>query len=362
MNAPDAFDPNAFDNRIQSAYDDATDPTPTPPPPLRAWAGLQPHLLPPRAVFVARRPLVAGIGGLLLGLLLMWGIERPDGPNSLQPDPAQKAAPATSPAVSATSPAVSATSPITSATSPTTGATSPATGATSPTTGATSVLVPVVAASALSGAGTTTAPALGPAVLQPLIQLETSLAGLANDTTPVGREVRRAALLTQRAELATLTRRADSLLRALDGAAVALGPQPPAADSSSLAPPRRRWSVAVAFAPERNFFGLGAPAADTLSALRRTHEQGRGGYNASAMAEYRLDSRLSVGAGLGVASYGAELRLTESRTLVSTHFDSATTISATVTTVTTRAYAIRPVPDSILAPILNVNQQVIGFQ
>ena len=201
-----------------------------------------------------------------------------------------------------------------------------------------------------------------PAVLLPLVQTETALTALGVDTTRNRRELRRAALLEQRAVLAALRRRTDSLLLGL-GEPALLASAATAVDSVlPKAALKNRWSVALAFAPERNFFGLQSPTTDSLNALRRTHEQGRAGYNAALMAEYRLDDRLSVGAGLGVASYGAELRLTDRRTLISTHLDSSTEYSVTVITVIRDAYSIRTVRDSILAPILNANNQVIGYQ
>ncbi|MBC7447060.1 MAG: hypothetical protein H7330_03280 [Hymenobacteraceae bacterium] len=194
------------------------------------------------------------------------------------------------------------------------------------------------------------------------MELETALIALGSDSgahaTPAARERRRAVLSVERAELARLYARTDSILSALGGASAALRP---AADSVPTAP-LRRWSVALSFAPERNFFGLQSPATDTLSALRRTHEQGRTGYNAALLAEYRLNRRLSVGVGLGVATYGAELRLTEHRIIVSTRLDSTTITSVHDTTVTTVAYAIHPVPDSILAPMVNINNEITGYE
>ncbi len=144
--------------------------------------------------------------------------------------------------------------------------------------------------------------------------------------------------------------------------AVGIAPKAAArtAPSDTPAPPlRNRWSVALAFAPERSFLSLKAPADDSLLFLRRAHEQGRGGYNANLLAEYRLNQRLSVGVGVGVASVGAELRLAEVRTSSTTRFDTVRTTTTSTTQI--NPYSIRSVRDSVLTPIVNFDNQIIGF-
>lgn len=116
----------------------------------------------------------------------------------------------------------------------------------------------------------------------------------------------------------------------------------------------------LAFAPERNFFGLNAPTTDTLASLRRTHEQGRGGFNAAFMAEYHVTDRWSVAGGAGLSTYGAELRLTDRRTLITTHLDTTETVRTSQ--YTTRAYSVRVVHDTALSPLFNLSGQIIGYQ
>lgn len=209
---------------------------------------------------------------------------------------------------------------------------------------------------------TATSQATVEAILQPLIQAETTYAALpALDSAAETRAARRRALRTERAALLALTHRADSLL-------LTLGEAPILASTDSLLPskpptlPPSKWSVALAFAPERNFFGLSAPSGDTLSALRRTHEQGRAGWSAVIGAEYRLTPRWSIGAGLGVASTGAELRLTDRQTSVVVAYDTQTSQAVQTTHVENITYSIRQDSTAILSPIFNLNNQIIGYE
>jgi hypothetical protein len=199
-----------------------------------------------------------------------------------------------------------------------------------------------------------------PAVALPFVQTEQTLLALGTDTTRTTRERRRDALLMQRAALVRLQFRTDSLLLAL-GEPTATATAVAASDSTPVAPLKNRWSVALSFAPERNFFGLNAPAADTLAALRRTHEQGRAGWNAAVMAEYRLDQRWSVGAGVGLTSYGAELRLTDRQTAVTVTYDTQTSQNTQNTHIENTTYSIREDSTVVLSPIFNTNLQIIGY-
>ncbi len=206
-----------------------------------------------------------------------------------------------------------------------------------------------------------------PAVVAALLQAETTFGSFSTaDSSAEANAARRRVLLTERAALAGLSRRTDSLLLTLGvlpevPPALAAGSEG-AAPSDSVAPaPFRRWSVVVAFAPERNFFGLQSAPSDTLSALRRTHEQGRAGWNAAVGAEYRLTPRWSVGAGLGVTSYGAELRLTDRQTYVSVVNDTRTTHASQNTHVEYTTYSIRFVDEPVLSPVFNQNYQIIGY-
>ncbi len=368
MNTPHEFDSSAFDDRVRSAFDaddhggDAAAPTPS----LRVWQGLQPHLLPPMAHKPSIRPQVqAGLLGLVAGMLMMLGLspkltkapETHENRRSVAVTTRKVAVTtrkvdATGWKVSATTRKVDATTRKVDVTPRKVDVTPRKVDATPRKVIATDTLKSVPASAGLVGVGI-------PTVLLPLVGTEQTQAGFGADSALTARERRRDALLMQRAALARLQFRTDSLL-------LALGEPMTAAvttvDSTPVAPLKNRWSVALSFAPERNFFGLNAPAADTLAALRRTHEQGRGGWNAALMAEYRLDRRWSVGAGAGVSSYGAELRLTDHRTTITTKVDTITSSSTVFDTVTTRAWAIRRVRDSILAPIVNFDNQIIGYE
>jgi opacity protein-like surface antigen len=201
------------------------------------------------------------------------------------------------------------------------------------------------------------APTLPPAVLVPLIKAETVYTTTLADSAIA---LRNAALLAERAALLALTRRNDSLL-AVAGV-LPLAPEAmPVVDSIVVPPLKNRWSVLLAGSPERSFLGLTAPVADTTAALRRTHEQGRGGWNVAALGEYRLNQRWSLGVGVGLSTTGAELRLTDRKTVVNVTYD--TTISRTQQTdqVSTRAYSVQLVPDPRLTPRFNLNGQVIGY-
>ena len=395
MNTPQDLDPFSFNDRLRSVYDDEADLDPTAPLPPRIWAGVRAHLAPVARPTPRRAPLLAGVGGLVVGALLMlltgwWRAEPAKTPAVVRPTrewaapapelalrtpgrtpPALKLPATTSERAAATpelranplpmraiTPALSALSAPTPASAP---APTPAPApAAAPKSRAELTLAPPAAAALLPVTGGAL-PEVS-AILRPLVQAETALAGLGADTARTTRERRRVLLLTERAVLANLNRRTDSLLLTLDGTAITRRLTTAGADSvASPAPLRRRWSVALTGAPELSFLGLQAPAADTLSAVRRTHEQGRGGFNAALLAEYRLGSRWSVAAGAGLSSTGAELRLTDRRTLIATRLDSTIIRSVQDTQITTRAYSVRIVLDPQVSPRVNFNNQIIGY-
>ena len=78
-------------------------------------------------------------------------------------------------------------------------------------------------------------------------------------------------------------------------------------------------------------------------------------------AEYRLNHRWSVGAGLGLTSYGAELRLTDRQTTVAVAYDTQTSHTTQNTHVQYDTYSIRLIDKPVLEPIYNLNYQIIGF-
>ncbi|WP_158022840.1 hypothetical protein, partial [Hymenobacter coccineus] len=61
------------------------------------------------------------------------------------------------------------------------------------------------------------------------------------------------------------------------------------------------------------------------------HEVGRAGLSVALAAEYQLTPRLSVGGGVGYATYGVDLRLTTTTTAVRVAYDSTTTTAVRVT-------------------------------
>lgn len=404
-------DDSRFDDRLRALYDAAGEEAAAPPPGPGGWAGVEARLRPggPRA----GRPLAAGILGLLVGGLLMgWWNEA-----------GERSAPATSDrattsrtdelaiansaprrvasSASATASADAAFSSMIPGNASVSGPgakTAPVGLASSPTqllasaTGPVRMLLPGGAGapagpSAPSSASTPSAPAqsaapqatapagpatgsttnLTPVQIQPAFDpvlpavLASLLQGSAGFTADSSRETRRVALRAARAALTVLTHRADSLLLALGEPALAATPAVTAADSLSPAAPMRRWSVVLAGAPEWSFLSLQAPAADTATALRRTHEQGRAGWNAAVLAEYRLSSRWSAAVGVGLGTTGAELRLTDRRTVMGVRYDTATTHSQTTDQITTTAYAVQMVPEPRLTPRYNLSGQVLGF-
>ncbi len=397
---PESTDPFFLNDRLRAAYGADEVPEPGAVPPPRIWAGVAPHLKPAPVPGAAWRPaLLGGTVGALLTALLLWNwlgspaLAPVKGATARTSDvhtpqngiiagtvdvhthqnqtgltqQLKKVAP-TGPQEAQNVVFLPADGPSGAAESPFWGENDGVRKSYESNPGSVDIRGAAVATVAagtvdiLTGLpGSTGHPnSPVPAVLAALVLTETTFAAVPADSARPFRERRRAALLAQRAELTRLRYRTDSLLLGLG-----VETTEPAADTTT--PPHHlttsnRWSVALAFAPERNFFGLSSPVSDTLSALRRTHETGRAGYNAAVLAEYRLDRRLSVGAGLGLASYGAELRLTDRQTHISTRLDSSISHSATVTTVIRDAYSIRTVRDSLLAPILNANQQVIGYQ
>ena len=180
------------------------------------------------------------------------------------------------------------------------------------------------------------------------------------------RPARRVAMRAERAALAVLVHRADSLLLTLGEAAAPVVPAVPViavatADSVRPVAPFSRWSVLVAGAPERSFLGLQAPATDSVTALRRTHEQGRGGFNAAVLAEYRLTHRWSLAAGAGLSTTNSELRFTDRRTEVGVTYDTTVATTRKTDEVTARAYLIQYVPEPHPTPVFNLNGQVVGY-
>ncbi len=383
MNTPDLHpendhDPFAYDARLRAHFDEAAQ-TP-PPPPAGGWAQVQARLQPAPAPQPASRraPLLAtGVSCFVLGLLLMWlqqPVAVPAGPASTAPASASlDTSRSRSGTVSASLDASRNHSGTVSASLDTfrnhSGTVSASLDRSRNRSGAVSALLQhapgrSIALAQISGPVSGLGAPTVPTVLTSLVLTETTYAAVPPDSARPFRERRRAALLAQRAELARLRYRTDSLLLGL-GEGPAMASVEAATDTTS--PPHHlttsnRWSVALTFAPERNFFGLSSPVSDTLSALRRTHETGRAGYNAALLAEYRVNHRLSVGAGIGMSTYGGELRLTDHRTTITTKVDTIRSTATATSTVTTRAWAIRQVADSILSPILNINSQVIGYR
>ena len=287
--------------------------------------------------------------------------------------PPYSAAPA-SPATSTTSPNSSGSSGSTTPSSPTTYTASPV----SPPTADPSVAGPVKAPG--GSVGSVTIGGIVPTInfgldsirnsrwpaymahLTRAVAVVENLPGPA-DTTVATRAARREALLDERAALLALTQRTDSLLLSLGGVvAVAAASAPPSpADSGTIRLPHTRWSVLLAGAPEWSFLGLQAPGADSVAALRRTHEQGRGGWNAALLAEYRLAPRWSIAAGAGLSTTGAELRFTDRRTVVGVRYDTTTTTSIRTDTLTVNAYLVDSVLVPHITPIFNLSGQVVGY-
>ncbi len=201
-----------------------------------------------------------------------------------------------------------------------------------------------------------------PGTLVPFIQPEVIVLTISSaDTARAPRAQLVAALQTEQRLLATLQHRNDSLLRTLSEL-----PAVAVTDSLQLSHPptlnpSRRWSVALAFAPERNFLTLNAPAADTTLDLRRQHETGRAGFSAALSTELALTPRLSLGLGVGYATTGAELRLTNRRTDVSVRYQNQTATTTTNSFSSTTVYSVRL--DSLvqLSPRYNASGQVAYF-
>ena len=166
-------------------------------------------------------------------------------------------------------------------------------------------------------------------------------------------------LQQEKAELARLQTRADSLLRLL--APEAEQPALASADTAAAALPRSRWSVLLMVAPEYNFMRLAAPATDTLMRLRSNHEAGGSGKNAALSLEYRLSDRLSIGAGLGYSSFGAELRLTDRKMQVEVRYDTTTTITTHHQTQSHTVFMIEEKRVLVLDPRFNASGQIIGY-
>jgi hypothetical protein len=213
-----------------------------------------------------------------------------------------------------------------------------------------------------------------PATLRPLAALERqtlvqlpSVATLAPGTLPADS---RTALLVnlrrERAELFRLQRRTDSLLLALGDlpgaplAAPVVAAIPPA-DTARPQPLKHRWSLLLSATPEQNTLTLQGPETDSLTALRRNHETGRAGVNASVMAEYQLTKRLSIGGGVGYMSFGADSRITNKTIDVIVRNDTITTRSTSVYTSVNQTHSIRIIQVPQLSPVFNGSGQVIRY-
>jgi hypothetical protein len=233
--------------------------------------------------------------------------------------------------------------------------------------------LPVAATASVLSSGSI--PHLALAALTDLVAQETVVQTTVGDSAADSRTQLRAALLAEKAELVQLHHRADSLLRALEPLntiALSTGTATSAAEPDATQPvirittlpkPRftHRWALALAFTPERTFLGLQAPAADTLMRLRRNHESGRAGLNATVMGEYRVSDRFSVGMGVGYSRYGAELRLTDRRTDFHVRYDTTTVTSITNGTSSHTIVAIREDSVAQLTPRFNASGQVAYY-
>ncbi|GAB3824181.1 hypothetical protein GCM10028821_02870 [Hymenobacter jeollabukensis] len=228
----------------------------------------------------------------------------------------------------------------------------------------------------MAAAGSVAAPADSvPAALRPLVALErqsmTQLPGIGTlapgPATAGSRTELIRTLRAQRTELLRLQRRTDSTLLALGAVSLAAPPVVAAAPDTAQLRPRlplpltRRWSLLLSTAPEQNTLSLRSRPGDTLNSLRRTHETGRGGFNASLVAEYQLKPRLSIGAGVGYSTYGANLRITNKETDVRVTYDTTTTHTTTAYTSTHQTYSIRIIQIPQLSPVFNGNGQVIRY-
>ncbi|GAA4351095.1 hypothetical protein GCM10023185_09500 [Hymenobacter saemangeumensis] len=174
-------------------------------------------------------------------------------------------------------------------------------------------------------------------------------------------------LRAQRAELLRLQIHTDSLLVVLGDVPVALpsaiaaAPATAEADTARPRPLTRRWSLQLAGAAEQNALTLEAADEDKLNSLRRGHETGRPGVNAHLLAEYHLNPRWSLGAGLGYSAFGAELRINNRRTEVDVNYQTTTTSTTTAATSTYQTYSIRVTQVPMLNPIFNSSGQVLGY-
>ncbi|MDB5235589.1 MAG: hypothetical protein JWR44_2582 [Hymenobacter sp.] len=211
-----------------------------------------------------------------------------------------------------------------------------------------------------------------PATLQTLASLERqtlvqlpSIATLAPGTPYGGtRNTLLGNLRAERAELLRLQRHTDSLLLVmgdLPGAPLVATSATPPTDTARPRPMARRWSLLLSAAPEQNTLTLQGPEGDSLTALRRNHETGRTGFSAALLAEYRVSPRLSVGAGVGFNTFGADLRLTTKNTEVSVRYETATTRTTSFYTTTNQTYSIRIIQVPQQSPIFNSSGQVIGY-
>jgi hypothetical protein len=210
-----------------------------------------------------------------------------------------------------------------------------------------------------------------PAVLRPLLALETTYAAQPKpsltDPATATRAAVVATLRAERAELLRLQRRTDSLLLALGDVPLAapLAAQPDTAAARPEVPKPdalgRRWSLLLTAAPEQNTVTLQGRSDDKLSALRQGHETGRSGFSAALSAEYKATPRLSVGGGLGYTQFGTEFRLTNRRTEVDVTYNTTATIDTIVGTSTYTTYSVRFTEVPVLSPHYNPSGQVLYY-
>ncbi|TGE21751.1 hypothetical protein E5K00_15900 [Hymenobacter aquaticus] len=209
-----------------------------------------------------------------------------------------------------------------------------------------------------------------PATVRSFVALERRLLQPVPDTVRralgfVSRAEIVATLRAEQAELGRLRRRNDSLLLALGTPptvpALAATPLPPAPADTTRLRPVRRWSLLATVTPEQNYQQLQTSPNDTMQALRRHQEVGRKGLSAAVMGEYRLNQRVSVGAGLGYTRAGAELRVADQRTDISVRYDTTISHTTDVFSSTHTVYSVRLIQIPQLSPVFNSSGQVIRY-
>ena len=244
-------DSQPFDDRLRDAYDFlGAPPDAVPPPPDHLWPGVEAALRPlpaPRLRTRLRLP-ATGLAGVVIGVLLMWTQQ----PATVPARPAattqsSSGVASTNSAIPESSSGGASTNSLTPESSSGGASTNSLTLESSSGTGS-ARLQPVPGrfialapfSGPVSGAG---APAV-PAVLAGLVLTETTFAAVPSDSARPFRERRRAALLAQRAALARLRWRTDSLL-------LGLGEAPPSAlaATDSLLPSHPQTLKPLVFGP-----------------------------------------------------------------------------------------------------------------